>query len=272
MDLKTINIFIFAVTLLLSSFLSQSLVNSGYICRRSREVLYPERFLRFVDSIGRDSKEMADRFEKQWQEHIDLSREFIINGTEGINRERVVIIGAGNCTDIPLEELAYSFQSVILQDIDFKAIEAVRSGLSPDLKSKVSLRAEDISSIGALFLSRAIEIIDSSIFAKDAVRGIIDYMSDIELTQWNISEEDQADYIVCSLVLSVLMWTEFAYLEKLLEGRFDELKVAAILDSEWEKAKSDFRYRVIDNILNRLAATLRPGGRLILADSVIKIC
>jgi len=255
----------------LSIYLLKTLNYSQYNCRRSRDVVYPQEFLRFINGVGEQSGQMAEMFKIEWSDHIDNSRRLIMQGAQGIARNRVIIMGAGNCMEIPLEELAQSFQSVILQDLDLgKGIGTARDSLSLDLQSKVALNPEDVSSVGALFLNGALEIINSAVSEEGAVRGIIDYMNNIELFEWDISIDEKADYIVCSLLLSVLMLGEFVYLERKIEDIFGDVESALALGDNWARAKIDFKSRVIDNVIDKIAASLNPGGKVFLADSVIQ--
>ncbi len=250
-----------------------NLEHIGYIgsnCRRSRDISYPQGFLSFINSVGRQSAQLAEMFQVEWSNHIDNIRRLIMQGAQGIDANRVLVIGAGNCTDIPLEALAQFFQEVVLQDFDLTGIRNAKNVLPIELQNRISLNAEDISSIGALFLNEALAIIDNAKSDSAAVRELISYMDNMELPQWNISDSEKADYIVYSLVLSVLMWGEFLYIEQRVADKFDELETIHILNYNWEEAKARFKNRVIDNVIDRLESTLNPGGRLLFIDSTIK--
>ncbi len=54
----------------------------------------------------------------RWASHLAASREVILNGVERCRkRERVLVIGAGACFDVPVAELAERFSEVILADV-----------------------------------------------------------------------------------------------------------------------------------------------------------
>lgn len=53
-----------------------------------------------------------------WVPHLTASREVILRGAERCRkRERVLVIGAGACLDVPVMELAERFSEVILADV-----------------------------------------------------------------------------------------------------------------------------------------------------------
>jgi len=272
MRFKNFNFLILIILSLLSlSVYSLKTLNySQYNCRRSRDVIYPQEFLRFINGVGEQSGQMAEMFKIEWSDHIDNSRRLIIQGAQGITRDRVIVVGAGNCTDIPLEELTLSFQRVVLYDFDIASIEGARDMLSLELQNRVDLNSQDISSVGALFLRDTIGMVDNTTLERDVVRNIISYMDNMELPKEGISNDEEADYIVCSLVLSTLMWGEFLYLEQKIADKFGELEATYFLDDIWEEAKLRFKDRVVNNVIDILAATLQPGGRLLFIDSAIK--
>jgi hypothetical protein len=53
-----------------------------------------------------------------WTPHLDASRAAILAGAERCRqRRRVLVIGAGDCRDVPVAELAAQFETVVLTDV-----------------------------------------------------------------------------------------------------------------------------------------------------------
>jgi len=61
----------------------------------------------------------ADRLKHSWQEHLDLTKSFIVDQASNSDRNKVVIFGAGLVNDIPLKELSERFKEVVLVDLIF---------------------------------------------------------------------------------------------------------------------------------------------------------
>lgn len=58
------------------------------------------------------------RFRAEWAPHLHASKEAILAGADRCaRRDRALVIGAGDCLDVPVAELAELFQHVILADI-----------------------------------------------------------------------------------------------------------------------------------------------------------
>ena len=81
-----------------------------------------------------------------WASHLAASREVILWGAERCRkRERVLVIGAGACLDVPVAELAERFSEVILADV---AVSPVARGWQRRLPGRV--RAIGWDATGAL--------------------------------------------------------------------------------------------------------------------------
>jgi len=60
---------------------------------------------------------------KSWAPHLTACREVILRGAARCRkRERVLVIGAGACFDVPVAELAAQFSEVILADVAVSAV------------------------------------------------------------------------------------------------------------------------------------------------------
>lgn len=59
----------------------------------------------------------------------------------------VAVIGAGNCSDIPLEALARAFHEVHLYDMDWDALTEAREGVQPSLAERVRCFSLDVTGL-----------------------------------------------------------------------------------------------------------------------------
>src|SRR5690349_20461943 len=58
---------------------------------------------------------------------------------------RAVVLGAGACTEAPLERIARSFEHVLLVDVDVPGMARARDELSASLRNRVDLLQADIT-------------------------------------------------------------------------------------------------------------------------------
>ncbi len=60
------------------------------------------------------------RCKDAWQPHLEQSKAFILDATKECSLHRTaLILGAGQCADIPLEELTRTFEKILLVDVVF---------------------------------------------------------------------------------------------------------------------------------------------------------
>lgn len=89
-----------------------------------------------------EHKEIAKRHKRvsaAWAPHLKASREAIMHAAERCQKYgQVLVIGAGDCLDVPVAELAEKFEEVILADIVVGAEARRWAGKLPDKVSCVS--------------------------------------------------------------------------------------------------------------------------------------
>ncbi len=84
----------------------------------------------------------------EWQQHREkIQQETQSMIDRGIELKKALIIGAGNCNDIPLLFLTEHFEEVVLTDIDLNSIHFARTRLPNDLQKKVKCYQWDITGL-----------------------------------------------------------------------------------------------------------------------------
>src|ERR1051326_6889385 len=68
---------------------------------------------------------------------------------------RVAILGAGACTELPLEELAQRAEEVVLVDLDELALQQARRRLSSALQGRIRLIVADVTGGVSVSLEQA---------------------------------------------------------------------------------------------------------------------
>jgi hypothetical protein len=66
------------------------------------------------------TKARYGRQQKAWRKHIENTKEMIIKAADAApHKRKVVVLGAGNCLDVPLARLSQMFDEVVLVDVVF---------------------------------------------------------------------------------------------------------------------------------------------------------
>ena len=132
-------------------------------------------------------------------------------------RSTAIVLGAGKCREIPLEQLAEQFQQVILVDLDGDSMREVVSLLPPPLRSRLQIRVADMTSFAKPLMEQMRDALETSRTAEKAFhrpKTIHAGAPDIQ----HPPDLPRADLVISSLLLSELHW--YRYAGRLLQDKF----------------------------------------------------
>jgi len=138
--------------------------------------------------------QMADHyaaFQPLQQPHIVSSHSAIMSTARAaINRaagsdalRRAIVLGAGNCSDIPVAELARTFDTTTLVDIDVKSVAKAVANLPKRLHEKIDIIGADISGVAG----------DVAEVMEGAARRRSTYKGYLQEAAWGLSGIDPTD-------------------------------------------------------------------------------
>lgn len=108
---------------------------------------------RFLLCLGNDA---SRPFHDRWSRHRDLVKKLVDQAAGGIRRGRCLVLGAGNCNDIPLDHLTDTFVEVVLFDLDASAMTAGTARLSPQQRTRCRLLAGDLTGLHSSGVAEAL--------------------------------------------------------------------------------------------------------------------
>jgi hypothetical protein len=224
----------------------------------------PEEFFRLAGAGLRGIEQERSDY---WEPHVANSRRRILEAASRCERHsRALVLGAGNCTEIPLEELARNFDEVVLTDLDDASMAAAVEDLPDDLVAKVHVQVQDVTSFAGPLMRRLWQAVESSETAEQAferIRGSLSGLPADDLA----TKLPEADLVVSSLVLSELHRYPLNYAARLARDKFGK-RLAA-----WEGYEG-FRARLqqvaLDDHLRLLAGACRRGGAVYFADTIAR--
>jgi hypothetical protein len=202
--------------------------------------------------IGRAQRENREG----WRSHALKNRAFIeevVRQTQG--RGLAVILGAGHAFDLPLVELAKSFEKLVLVDIDAEALNATVAGAlkDPGLRARTELRVLDLTGVNGQLVQRIDEAVASAANAAEA-------RDRLEALCWTyrlaappllLPPEHRADLLVSSCVLSQVAWPQRVYARRVYERRFSS--VPGPLELRWARHFTYLELRLQQDHLTSLA-------------------
>jgi hypothetical protein len=185
--------------------------------------------------------------------------------------QTAVVLGAGACTEVPLERLARACGRVVLVDLDMRGMEQAWGELPASMRGNVELVAVDLAGGVSEALDRLLREqpwADLARLSRETVAGAAASCLD-RVAVPDPPSLPELGTAPIGLVMSALVLTQLFSLPLL--DLLDALAVVAphVLleeDARYRKAAQDFRWRVAVAHLNLLATLIAPGGAGVLVS------
>ena len=193
-----------------------------------------------------------------WWHHAERNHAFIRKAAASLEqRRRAVILGAGHAFDLPLGELARTFESLVLVDIDGDALAATIAHAfpEPEVRARVEGRVVDVTGINRRLLDRIDALVAAPGSAEEVAARIATLCRSVQLPDGPrfLAPGERADLIVSSCVLSQIAWPQCRYARARYEQRFGPLPPEAA--RLWSLPWHEFELRVQQEHVNALAAS-----------------
>lgn len=206
---------------------------------------------------------------EDWLAHAKRNRAFIEEAvSQCARKELVVVLGAGQAFDLPLEKLARSFARVVLVDIDGPALEATISSTlkDPGLRARVEARVLDLSGINGQLVRAVDQVLAGSGGAEEVGAELADLCRSYWLPERPqlLGPSEHADLLISDLVLSQIAWPQRVYALRLYEERFGKLRGEA--ERRWVVPWWEFELRLQQDHITSLAGS---AERVVLCSDVI---
>jgi hypothetical protein len=204
-----------------------------------------------------------------WDLHARQNRAFIVEAAQSRKkRELAVVLGAGQGFDLPLRELAQSFERLVLIDVDAAALEATVASTIQDagLRARIELRVLDLTGINGQ-LVRAVDDIFAVASSEDTAFA---QLAELCRSYWLpdfpaiLPADTRADLLVSGLVLSQVSWPQRVYALRLYEQRFGKLSAEA--EKRWIEPWWELELKIQQDHVASLASS---AERAVLCSDVV---
>jgi hypothetical protein len=204
-----------------------------------------------------------------WRAHAERNRAFITEAASSCaRRELAVVLGAGQAFDLPLAELARTFERLVLVDIDGAALKATISSTikDPGLRARVEARVLDLSGINGQLVRAVEQVLGGSGGADEVASELAELCRSYWLPEQPrlLGADERADLLISDLVLSQVAWPQRVYALRLYEQRFGKLGAEA--ERRWAVPWWEFELRVQQDHITSLAGA---ADRIVLCSDVI---
>lgn len=161
------------------------------------------------------------------------SKELIITVAEMCPTKGVVLIlGAGDCSNLPLVQLTKLFRKVILVDLDNESLENAKNQLNEELQEKISIKIQDLS--GA---QKFLETLKKCVSFEEFKATLNTFLETPTFVGHDLANE-RADLVISSEVLNNLgssIKNYISYLNETYFGSFTDFLKLLFLSQPWER-------------------------------------
>lgn len=142
----------------------------------------------------------------QWDEQRQQVKKLVVAIRENMPGSplRAAVFGAGNCSDIPLEYLAESFEKVDLFDIDWSAINKARERLDTQLQKKVRCFLFDVTGLFTTMVPKVVMALE-----KGNTNTVFEVLEDFYQKRINPAHLPRKYDLVLSVNMLTQLFTPF---------------------------------------------------------------
>ena len=233
-------------------------------------------FARINEFIGNDYARLFDY--PFFAEHINNSKRAIVETAErSLSRasedepKKVLVLGSGNCLDIPLAELTDRFDKVTLVEVDYESTERAVKALSPLRQSKVTIIAADASGILKEFADGTSQSLGSSI--DDFQSSMTAFTQKMTVKGKDLNLGDNYTFVCSQLLMSQLAFLPINFLRVVFKAKYGQ-----DFDNNLEANNSQLFYNLQrltvemqQEHIRQLAGLVSPEGTVHLADTYAQL-
>ncbi|GEM_PF-6303961 len=181
-------------------------------------------FHRLESRLQEDGERYAQkgkRFEGLWRNHLNTSRDLILQGLAKAQSGRAVILGASDGKELPLQALVERLDAVCLVDIDEASMHRARNALPETLRPRCELQVVDLTQGCIRTLLDQAEPVLAVEKGGDVAQALVEVLDSIsaEFQPQPWLERWRGSYVVSSMVLSQLLPLPERVLSKACEAR-----------------------------------------------------
>ena len=236
---------------------------------------FTEAYELMNDSIASERAEFGPTLQR---EHLEVSRYAIwatantaLSRATAGSTNKAIILGAGGCFDIPVEEIVTEFDATTLVDIDTQHTERALSDLPARLLGKVSLVKADITG-GVAEFAEALKVVDEESSYERFVEAAVNVVNGINFAN-NFGIGGEYSFVCSQLLMTQLSSIPIIKFENRIHEKYGRsvTRQPNPTDLPLALALNDFNLRNQAGHISHLARLTRNTGTVHFADTIAAV-
>jgi len=220
------------------------------------------------NQFGAGTRALEKSHGAYWSPHIQRSRRAILEAIEAAPQRRsALVLGAGQCREIPLQELARQFQRIVLADLDHDSMAEAVKTLPQELRAKVEIRVTDVTSFATRMMLQMKQAVRESESASEAYQAIRRIYASLPEAERQTPDLPKVDFLISSLVLSELHHYPRYYADKLIQDKFGFRAQSRV---ELDQVQEQLRRFAISDHVALLSGLSNAGAFVYFADTIAR--
>jgi hypothetical protein len=201
-------------------------------------------------------------------QHRDQSEAFILDAAKATSGGRALILGAGECAEIPLQKLLNHFNELTLNDLATATLEeaiAARNLNTPET-AKIRLVEADLTGLSDVVVSAVASVVAITTDPQSALIAMADAVDKAQPAPVPIA--GQYDLVVASCVLCQLHVTTLHRARTEFLKQFPGQEAILQTTPVWADSLERMARRMEREFVDHLLSWTAPGGRIYFSETV----
>jgi hypothetical protein len=201
-------------------------------------------------------------------QHRDESRRFILEAANAVSSGKAIVLGAGECTEIPLQELVERFDHLTLNDLDAGIVEAavVACDLNEQQMGKIEIEAIDLTGLADIVVSAVAKAVEMATDPQSALAAMADAVDKARPVPVRIT--GPFELVVASCLLGQLHVMALHRAQAEFLKRFPGQEALLQTTRVWSEALERMARRMEEDFIDHLFQWTTPAGRIYLSETV----
>jgi len=201
-------------------------------------------------------------------DHIESSHRFILEASGAVsNSAAALVLGSGNCGEIPVALLQSRFGKVCFVDVDLDALKAL-AARHHEQRGRCEYRRADLTGMIGSIAAGARQVAATASDAPSMLDELATLLMSTVPRFWVPPDDQRYDLLICSGILTQLQAKVRSAAEQVFRLKYHDGLELLSSHHGWRRATWHVARRLEDGFVAHLNSLTTPGGVIYLSDTV----